>query len=281
MLRIARAALFAVVPAEVLIVILLVSGVALPPLLISVTEVLLLAVFVLEAVVASQLYRAARKDGASPKKALRATYEQLVPLKVRRIIGFDTKGIVSLALLVTGRRHGVPPGATPVAYSAEHNTPMMMFMFAMVIEAVGCDLLLRAIDAPSGLRNLILAIDLYGIALGLAIMAATRTRPHVVSADELRLRQGGFFDLRIPRELISSVRMARNYNEAKMVGLKDGTLALSVGSQTNVVVELTEPVTVTRPLGSQDVATMIRFFADKPGEALKALTVEPADRVRG
>ncbi|MFC4052999.1 hypothetical protein ACFOY4_25210 [Actinomadura syzygii] len=36
---------------------------------------------------------------------------ELVPYPVRRIVGFDAKGLVSIVLLVARRRHGVPKGA--------------------------------------------------------------------------------------------------------------------------------------------------------------------------
>jgi acyl transferase domain-containing protein len=55
------------------------------------------------------------------------------------------------------------------------------------------------------------------------------------------------------------------------VTLEDGLLALAVGSQTNVIVELSAPVTVTRPLGRRGRATTLRFLADDPAAAVRAL----------
>ncbi|WP_329086189.1 hypothetical protein [Streptosporangium sp. NBC_01469] len=46
-------------------------------------------------------------------------------------------------------------------------------------------------------------------------------------------------------------------------------------SQTNVVVELTEPVIVVRPLGRRAEATTIRFFTDTPDAVLNALRPFP------
>ncbi|WP_113701875.1 hypothetical protein [Nonomuraea lactucae] len=77
--------------------------------------------------------------------------------------------------------------------------------------------------------------------------------------------------MRVPRELISSARLSRNYNEKSMVSVADGRLAVAVSSQTNVVVELAVPVTVVRPLGRRAEVSVIRFFADEPGAALNAL----------
>jgi hypothetical protein len=189
----------------------------------------------------------------------------------RRIAGFDGRGMVSIALWVARRRHGVPPGATAVAYSKEQTPLLLLMLFAMIVETVAVEALLRVIGAPAGVRAVVLVIDLYGVAIGLAVLAACVTRPHVVTAGELRVRYGAFFDLRVPRELISSVRLSRDYNASGMISVTNGRLAVAVSSQTNVVVELTEPVTAVRPLGRRAEVTAVRFFADDPGAVVTAL----------
>ncbi|MEO3784683.1 hypothetical protein ABGB12_15205 [Actinocorallia sp. B10E7] len=270
MLRIARTVLYAVVPAEALLAVLLVSGVRLPAPALVAAEVLVLLALAVEATAAVRLYRAARREGAGRRAAARAVYEGLVPVRVRRIMGFDLKGLASLVLWAA-RRRDVPAGAVPVGYSAEQTTTMLMFLFAMVVELVGVEFLLRALEWPEPLRALVFVIDLYSILIVLAVIAACVTRPHLVSPGELRLRYGVFFDLRVPRELVSSVRVARDYDEKRLVTLEDGLLALAVGSQTNVIVELDGPVAVTRPLGGRGQATTLRFFADDPSAAARAL----------
>jgi hypothetical protein len=54
-----------------------------------------------------------------------------------------------------------------------------------------------------------------------------------------------------------------------------------MSSQTNVVVEVTEPLTVVRPLGSRAQATTVCFFADEPGAALAALRPRDTDGTDG
>ncbi len=271
MLKTARTALLAVLPAELLLFVLIVSGVSLPEPLLVLAESAVLAVVLLEAVTAYRLYRAEVQGGADRRTALRRTWHQLVPVQLRRIVAFELKGMAGLALWATGRRNGVPPGATAVTYSREQASTLMALVFVMALEAVGTEVLLRGLGAPPGLRAVFLVLDVYSVMAVLAIWAARVTRPHVVSADELRVRSGVFIDLRIPRELISSVRQSPNYNERGVVTVEDGRLAVPMSSQTNVVVEVTEPVTVVRPLGSRSEATTIRFFADTPGAVLDAL----------
>ena len=197
--------------------------------------------------------------------------------KILRIVQIELLSLVSLLLWVARRRHGVPAGATAVAYAREQATILLVFLFVMIVETVGIDLLLRAIDVPEGLRAVVLIADVYGIVYCLALGAACVTRPHVVTPGELRIRYGVYFDLRVPRELISSVRLSRNYNERVMVSVADGRLSVAVSSQTNVIVQLTEPITVVRPLGRRAEATTVRFFADEPDAVLRALKqAEPA-----
>lgn len=271
LLRIARAALFAVVPAELLVVVLLVAGISVPGPLAALAEVAVAAVSVLVAAVACRLFRAARRGGADRRTALRATVDRLVPEQVRRIMAFDLKGMISLVLWVTRRRDGVPPGATAVSYWREQLSTLLLFLFAMAVETAGLDLLLRGLDAPAGLRTVILVIDLYGLLFGVAVGAGYVTRPHVVTAGELRIRSGAFFDLRVPRERIAAVRLVRNFNEDGMVKVENELLTVAVTAQTNVIVELTEPITVVRPLGRRAEARTIRFFADTPKAVLDAL----------
>jgi hypothetical protein len=153
----------------------------------------------------------------------------------------------------------------------------MVLLFAMVLEAVGTEVLLRGLGAPTGLRTVFLVIDVYSVIAVLAMWGGRVTRPHVVNSGELRLRSGVFFDLRIPRRLISSVRLSQNYNESGVAAVEKGRLAVPMASRTNVVVELTEPVTVVRPLGSLAQATTIHFFCDGPSAALEALRPGESD----
>lgn len=276
MMKTARAVLFAVIPAEVVFAVLLVSGVAVPRPVLAAAELLVLAVLLFEAAVLWRIWRGLRGQGLGRGAALRGAYEQLVPEQVRRIMGFDAKGLVSLGLWVTGRRHGVPAGAAAFSYAKEQVPLMAGFLFACVLELIGVEILLRSLDAPAGLRAVFLAIDAYGILIALAVIACYITRPHVVGPDELRIRHGAFFDLRIPRELITGVQHRRNYTETGMIKVEDGRLALSVNSQTNVIVELAEPIEAVRPLGRREQVRVVRFFTDDPAALHTALSPTPA-----
>ncbi|TDB82848.1 hypothetical protein E1264_30910 [Actinomadura sp. KC216] len=271
MLTVARAALYGVVPAEVVFAVLLVAGVPLPRLVVVAGEALVTAVIVLEVIAACRLVWERRRDGAGWRDALRSV-DRLVPERVRRIMAFDMKGLVSVVLLVVRRRHGVPPGAVSLPYAGGQLTLQLAFLFAMVVEAAVAEMLLRGVGADEGVRSLVLVVDLYSILVVVAIIAACVTRPHVLSDDELRVRYGAFFDLRVPRDLLSSVRLARNFNESGMVRVVDERLSVAVASQTNVVIELSEPIVAVRPLGKRVTVRTVRFFTDDPAALVDALT---------
>ncbi|SDL01961.1 hypothetical protein SAMN05421874_114144 [Nonomuraea maritima] len=191
-----------------------------------------------------------------------------------RVLMFELAGLASVGLWIVRRRHGIPDGATAVTYAKEQAFPMGLMLFAMAVETVVVDLLLVSIGAPDWLRYGVLLLDAYGLLWGLATAAACATRPHVVTPTELRIRYGAYLDARVPRDRVASVRAGRTYNESGMVTVKDGRLTVAVSSQTNVTVELTGPVTVTRPLGGRAEITSVRFFADDPQQAVAALRAE-------
>ncbi len=105
-----------------------------------------------------------------------------LPEQVRRIVGFDAKGMRSLGLWVLRRRDGVPPGAIEVTYSRAQSATMMIMLGMMAVETVAVELLLRAMDVSAWVRLPVLVLDVYGLLIGFAVVAACVTRPHVVTA---------------------------------------------------------------------------------------------------
>ncbi|MEV4581981.1 hypothetical protein AB0K16_52985 [Nonomuraea jabiensis] len=188
-----------------------------------------------------------------------------------RIVVFELKGLLAIGQWILRRRDGVPAGATVVTYAKGQTFMLSLMLFAMAVETVVVDLLLVAMDVPAWLRFTVLIGDVYGLLFGVMLAAACATRPHVITPDELRVRFGVYVDVRVPVERIAAVRTSRNYNESSMVTAKDGRLSVAVSSQTNVTVELTEPVAFVRPLGLRGEATSIRFFADEPEKVVAAL----------
>ncbi|MDX3105008.1 hypothetical protein ACIBO5_59255 [Nonomuraea angiospora] len=220
---------------------------------------------------AYRLFRAAREVGAAPWDALRTVADALVPLQVRMLMRAEHRNLASFALWVRRRQDGVPPGGIALAYAKNQRPLLLMLLFAVIVQAVALEWMLAVSNAAAGLRAIVMVADVYQLLFVLALGAASATRPHVVTAEELRIRYGAYFDLRVPRELIASVKVSRNYNARGVIQVADGHLTLGVDAQTNLIVTLTGPITVTRPLGRREHITTIRFYADDPGSALKSL----------
>jgi hypothetical protein len=276
MLKVARALLIAAIPVEVLIASLLIAGVALPGRVIAVIEVTVLAALALEAAVAYRLFRTERSAGGTRRAAVQSTFCRMVPVAVRRLMELELKNITSLVLWVSRRRHDVPPGATAISYSRAQTSMLTMFLVVIVIEPAVLELLLWALGVPTSVRLILLAVGVYSVLTLLAVIAGGVTRPHVVMHDGLRIRYGAFFDLQIPRQLIADVRPVANYNEDATIKVEEERLVVAVASQTNLNIELTQPVTVVRPLGRRATVRTIRFFADDPQAAIR--TLRSADR---
>jgi hypothetical protein len=181
-----------------------------------------------------------------------------------------------LRWLARRRPHGVREGDTPVAYASAQTVIFGVMFFVSVVETLAL-----AFFIPWPLVHLtLLVVDVWGLWFIVALHAACAVRPHVVGADgSLRLRYGALFDLRIPAGRIAAARVERRYPEGSMLRIdEDGTLDLIVSGQTTVAIELTEPVTLVRPLGRRAQARLVRCNADDPARLVAALTPHGAAR---
>lgn len=130
---------------------------------------------------------------------------------VRRILAFDRRGLASLVLFAMRRRDGVPPGAVAVSYAGGQTAMQVALLGVATVEVVGVEFLLRGLGAPEGLRVAFLMGGLFSVLFVCTVITGCITRPHVLTDGELRIRYGVFFDLRIPREAISSMRVVRDF----------------------------------------------------------------------
>ncbi|MEI5131542.1 hypothetical protein RB199_04425 [Streptomyces libani] len=123
-----------------------------------------------------------------------------------------------------------------------------------------------------------LFVDVYTVLTVLGLQAAAVTRPHVLGAEVLRLRDGARREIRIPLERIASVRYDLRFTKERD---KNGDVAeLAVGGQTSVTVELSEPVVAVRLLGQRETLRTVRFHADEARAAVAAVRAAMAARGR-
>ncbi|MEW9552697.1 hypothetical protein [Nonomuraea sp. NPDC050783] len=174
---------------------------------------------------AYRLFRAAREGGAAPGEALRTVTDALVPLPVRMLMRAERTNLAGFALWVRRRQDGVPPGGTALAYARSQRPLLLMLSFAVIVQGVALEGMLAVSGATAGLRAVVMAADVYQLLFVLALGAASATRPHVVTAEELRIRYGAYVDVRVPRELIASVGVSRNYDARRVIEITDDPAA--------------------------------------------------------
>jgi hypothetical protein len=151
----------------------------------------------------------------------------------------------------------------------------ILFAFAYV-SAVETVVLAFIIPWPI-VREIALVLDIWGVYFIIAVYASFVVRPHVIHPDgSLRLRYGALVDIRVPAQDIAAVRVERRSARGKLAAVDaDGCVTLSQGGQTTVTVQLTGPVTFTRPLGKPVCAWTFRFYAADPAAAVAAIRARP------
>ncbi|GAB2986232.1 hypothetical protein GCM10023080_059750 [Streptomyces pseudoechinosporeus] len=193
---------------------------------------------------------------------------------VRRLAEHELRLLASIALWTARRTHGTRSGKA-FGYARGQGAPMLGFGFVCVLETVALAVLLRpwpVVERP------VLVLDLYGVLMVVGMHAASVSRPHVLDDTSLRIRRAAHVDLRVPLDVIASVRRETRYTHEKC----EGELDLAIGSQTTITLELTEPIQHLTFLGRPRDVRLIRFHADEPDVLVRAIremrTLAPAPR---
>jgi hypothetical protein len=171
------------------------------------------------------------------------------------LLRHELRLLVSLVLWATKRRHGTGGGGQAFGYARGQGAVMFGFAFVCVIETLTMSVLLR--HWPT-VERIVLVLDLYGVVVIVGLHAASVVRPHVLDDGSLRVRNAAHVDLRIPVTHIASIRRELRTTHQRT----DGELDIPVGSQTDVTIELTEPVTHFTFFGRQKTIRLVRLHAD-------------------
>ncbi|WP_330477575.1 hypothetical protein OG301_11265 [Streptomyces platensis] len=192
---------------------------------------------------------------------------------LRRLAAHEGRWLMSLGWWMARRRIGVAPGERALGYAAAQAALVYGLTFVCGVETVGLGVLLAG---KAVVHEVMLFIDVYTVLTVLGLQAAAVTRPHVLGADALRLRDGARREIRIPLERIASVRYDLRFTKEQD---KNGDVAeLAVGGQTSVTVELSEPVVAVRLLGQRETVRTVRFHADEGRAAVAAVRAAMAAR---
>lgn len=178
----------------------------------------------------------------------------------------EAQMLTSLLLLVRRRQHAVPAGAVAIGYDKALRPIGMALLGLSVLELVAIEL---ALPWPT-VRLVLFVLGAYTLLFVLGMIAANHVRPHVLTAQQLRLRSGTWADIRIP--LVPGAHVTTRHRDAgtKTVTVDGDVLAMGVGGMTNVEIAFGEPIEVDTRRGTHTVR-MVRFAADDPQAAVRAL----------
>lgn len=182
---------------------------------------------------------------------------------------------VSLARVLTRRPD--TGGGTPIRYAGAMSAIIWAFIMVSAVEIPAVHLL---IPWPA-VKIAALGLGIWGLMWMAGMLAAHHMHPHVLTGELLRVRYLRRVALDIPLAGIRAIRQdLRSYDGAKtlqLTGPGEETLAVVIGSSTNIRVILTEPRTFPTPQGEFTVSTVL-FWADDPQDAIAKVRAAALDR---
>ncbi|GAB6898112.1 hypothetical protein JCM9957A_12020 [Kineosporia succinea] len=165
------------------------------------------------------------------------------------------------------RRPRTSAGATAFAYTMPTVALYWAFIGVSAAETIGVDFLLHRWPVA---RVILLVLGLWGVIFMLGMLASMKVNPHEAGPDGLVVRNGVMFSARLGWADMAGISLqVTNLDTSKTFQMLGGVLHVAVTSQTNLHVELREPVVVSLPDRDEEI-TSLRFWADDP-QALLAL----------
>jgi hypothetical protein len=170
-----------------------------------------------------------------------------------------------------GRRPDVPGGATPLTYGRLVTPIMWLFVWGSTLEVVAVDLVVHHLGWTA-VRVPLLLVGVWSVVWMVGLLAAVRTRPHVVTADRVLLRAGLTAEVVLPVSSVTGVAIREHGLSSSMrtVEVLDGRLLVGVSGRTNLVLLLDGPTALTTPRGDVTVAE-VGLWVDEPQQARDVL----------
>ncbi|MFC4375357.1 hypothetical protein ACFO5K_14750 [Nocardia halotolerans] len=186
----------------------------------------------------------------------------------RRFVRLEIDLWVSLVRALA-RRPDIADG-TPIRYAGAVSGLLWAFLLVSAVEIPAVHLIIPWAPVQAGA----LLLGAWGLLWLAGMLAAHHVYPHVLTDELLRVR----YLRRVTLDLsLAGIRTVRNelrpYDSAKtlqLTGTGETTLAVIVGSSTNIRVDLIEPQTFHTPHGTFTASTVV-FWADDPRATVAAI----------
>ncbi|CUR59033.1 membrane hypothetical protein [metagenome] len=189
----------------------------------------------LVAVILSVAWRAARTSrGDRVAAAVRA----VLPSPVAAPVLFEIRQLRALWLLVRGRVATEGPSDVTISYAAGRGGAYLMIGAVGAIELVAVHLIVpwHRLGTWAWVQWFVFALSAYGSVWLLAWWAAQRTHPHLITDDELVLRNATLVTLRVPLDLVGHVSPRR-----RGLGSEGRLMLAGTGGGTNLDIDFVEP----------------------------------------
>lgn len=145
---------------------------------------------------------------------------------------------------------------------------VLAFLPALVTEAMVVQLLVP--DSWRWIELGALAVHAYAVVWLLGWALGPRAYPHRLHSGRLEVRLGVLYRASIPISAIETVEERRLLCQASLE-LRDGMVLLATRGCANLVLSLTQPIEVERPLGDPIATTRIALPADDPASLAAVL----------
>ena len=179
------------------------------------------------------------------------------------------------------RRPDVSAGATPVGHARLVGPMLWLWIFGSATEVVVVEVVLRQVRTgwAEAVQVPLLVIGIWGLVWMLGLLAAYRVRPHLLTADRLRIRNGArtWVDVPLDAVLITQVAEHELPGTIRSVHHQDGLLLVGVGSRTNLQLVLPGPTVLPTSRGEM-VADRVGLWVDEPRAVAETLRTVTATR---
>ncbi|MGH3928185.1 MAG: hypothetical protein ACRDTT_35870, partial [Pseudonocardiaceae bacterium] len=168
-------------------------------------ELLLVVTVVGRTAAGIRRFRAGRTAGLNPWAAAEDGLAELVPRRLAQIILLEPRFWARLARWLTGRHEG----RAPTAFSYHRGLRTLTWtMFTLVfVEGAAVEVFLAIVVPHTAWPWVALVAHLYGLAWLVGFHASLATRPHLITAHELRLRDGILTEVVVPYAALKDARL--------------------------------------------------------------------------
>lgn len=192
-----------------------------------------------------------------------------------RLVRMELRIYASIARAIA-RRPAIPSGGSGFTY---HKPVLTILIIFIVLSAVEIPILDLIVHQWLPVRIGFLVLGIWGLTWMIGLLCAYLMRPHTVGPGGITVREGLEIDIPMGWDHIASVARRRTVDEPKTPRVtptdESGILSLRMQDETNVEIELEQPMTITlpgtSPKGGQHGVQCIRIWVDDPNAFMSAV----------